>query len=510
MRYSFKNILFTALVILLFALPYFSYKRINQLGEAYNWVEHTHLVKMKLQDLLLSVVNCETWQRGYLLTSEESFLGPCNESKPKITQLFREIDSLSKDNPAVLKRVHEMRAVVDRRLAILKETIELKKYPDKQEEFQQSILEGQRMMDIFRSQIAEITKVQDDLLNERIHQKEEDAYLTPILILIITTVTLIILIFSFLKIRQDSRRLYKLNKNLHDRDLELSARNQQLADSSILLQEALQGTRDASLKLEEANMELANKNMELEAMNKELSSFSYVASHDLKEPLRKIQTFANRMLDKEKDSLNESTKEYLDRIMNACSRMQKLIDALLDFSRTTNSQVVFVPTDLNKTLADVKIVFRDIMEEKNAEITHDPLPEINAIPIQMHQLFLNLIGNSLKYSKPGLAPKISIAVEHVDHFDSPGGQMKGKWLKLVFRDNGIGFSQEYEHKIFELFQRLHGKSEYEGTGIGLAICKKIATTHKGHISAKSEPDNGSEFTVLISEELKTTSQESPH
>jgi len=252
-----------------------------------------------------------------------------------------------------------------------------------------------------------------------------------------------------------------------------------------------------------ASKQLITKNLELENANAELASFSYVASHDLQEPLRKIQGFSKRIIDKEAENLSDTAKDYFNRINAAAKRMQNLIESLLSFSRTNLSEVIFEKTDLNKTLLEVQTALNELITQKNAVIESQILPSLNAVPVQMHQLFLNLIGNSLKYSKPEVAPHIQITAEKVTINEITGQvELYGEFWKIVISDNGIGFEQQYENKIFELFQRLHGKTEYEGTGIGLAICKKIVQAHNGTITATGQPGIGSTFTFFLSDNYK--------
>jgi signal transduction histidine kinase len=251
-----------------------------------------------------------------------------------------------------------------------------------------------------------------------------------------------------------------------------------------------------------ASLSLEQQNIELEATNKELLAFNYVASHDLQEPLRKIQTFISRLSDKENDSLSDSGKEYIERIHSSVHRMRILIDDLLQYSRANKTEKIFEKVSLNDLLENAKFDLAQSVEEKHAIIKSETLPIMTVIPFQIQQLFINLIGNSLKYSKENTIPKIKVSCKEVIALEEKliPKNTKDKFLKITFEDNGIGFEQEYAEKIFVLFNRLHNKNEYAGTGIGLAICKKIVENHKGYIFAQGKPNVGSIFTIYLSED----------
>jgi PAS domain S-box-containing protein len=257
-------------------------------------------------------------------------------------------------------------------------------------------------------------------------------------------------------------------------------------------------TRDIT-ELVNATITLRKKNEELERSNQELLSFSYVASHDLKEPLRKIQSFSSLIMEKERGKLSETTADYFNRIISASARMQKLIESLLEYSRMGTAELRFESVDLNEILEDVKSTLKEIIEQKNAVIENSGLPVFKAVPVQMQQLFLNLVSNSLKYSRTEAPPLIKLSAERIKSTDmiSNGAFPFTEYWKINVADNGIGFEQKNEHKIFELFHRLHGKMEYGGTGIGLAICKRIVQNHEGIITAHGKPGEGSEFIVCL-------------
>lgn len=250
--------------------------------------------------------------------------------------------------------------------------------------------------------------------------------------------------------------------------------------------------RLASLKMEE-------RNAELERSNQELASFNHVASHDLQEPLRKIQTFISRFSDEDKNLISDTGKSYLQKIEDSASRMRILIDDLLTFSRTNKSEKVFNSVNLNAILENTKQELSQVMVDKNAKIISDDLPEVKAISFQMQQLFTNLIGNSLKYSKENVAPEITIKCEIINASQYPILKIDSdsKYYKISFSDNGMGFDQQYAEKIFVLFSRLHPINNFPGTGIGLTICKKIAENHKGFIFADAVPNQGATFTLFL-------------
>jgi light-regulated signal transduction histidine kinase (bacteriophytochrome) len=243
--------------------------------------------------------------------------------------------------------------------------------------------------------------------------------------------------------------------------------------------------------------ELMTKNTELELMNEELSSFSFVASHDLQEPLRKIQSFSSRIL--ELETFSEKTEDYFKRIIAAGERMQNLINDLLSFSRTNTMELDFFPCDLNHILKEAKNFHVESIQEKNAIIESEVLPIVNGINVLFSQLFSNLIGNSIKYSQLGNPPHIKITSKLMQgkNVDLANVMREKEYYCITFADNGIGFQQEYAEKIFKLFQRLHRKEDFSGTGIGLTICKKIVTRLNGFITAKGEPNVGAIFKVYF-------------
>lgn len=246
--------------------------------------------------------------------------------------------------------------------------------------------------------------------------------------------------------------------------------------------------------LEKLNLTLNEKNTHLEDSNKELSAFGYVVSHDLQEPLRKIKLFGDLLLEKENEKLSEEGKMLLGRIINSSGRMQKLINDLLSFSRTQTGDKTFESVDLNSVIDGINTFYEESVNRKKPVITRAELPVISGIAFQVQQLFENIVSNSVKYSKEGKEIKIDISAEETED-ETIHGIIK--YYKISVADNGIGFEQKYAAKIFEIFQRLHGKAEYSGTGIGLSICKKIIENHSGRIEATGVPQEGARFDIYF-------------
>lgn len=252
-------------------------------------------------------------------------------------------------------------------------------------------------------------------------------------------------------------------------------------------------------EVRERTKELAIKNEALEKMNAELKSFAYVSSHDLQEPLRKIRIFAERIIETEIGKLSDTGKDYFRRIERSASTMQTLINDLLSYSRTSNAERVMETVSMNKIMEEAKDQFREEMEEKKAIIHSDDLGMAYIIPFQFKQLLINLISNSLKFSKAGQPPVITLTHEIVKGNMIPNSLALPQlnYHHLTFSDNGIGFDNQYRERIFEIFQRLNSKERFNGTGIGLAIVKKIVSNHNGFIEATSERDKGATFNIWL-------------
>ncbi|MBZ0306578.1 MAG: HAMP domain-containing protein, partial [Anaerolineae bacterium] len=261
----------------------------------------------------------------------------------------------------------------------------------------------------------------------------------------------------------------------------VSDRTAQLREANETLQQEIETRQRVEQELQ--------KNAEyLKASNQALESFAYTASHDLQEPLRKIQTFSSRLLDKYGDTLGED--DYLRRIQSASSRMQQLIQDLLMYSQVSSENKPFQPINLNRIIEEIQSDLETQIERTGGSLQVASLPTIQGDSTQIQLLFQNLIHNALKYHRPGVPPEVKIYAT-----ENQNNSHRVHQIHIV--DNGIGFEEKYTERIFSLFERLHGRSEYEGTGVGLAICRKIVEKHNGSIQAASQPGTGSQFIVTL-------------
>ena len=314
------------------------------------------------------------------------------------------------------------------------------------------------------------------------------------------------LIFQNGEKEKRAEELIIANKELvfQNEEKEKRAEELRIANKELAFQNDEKEKRAAELII--ANKELAFQNEEKEKRaaeliiaNKELLAFTYISSHDLQEPLRKIQTFAMIILENEHDNLSENGKHNFLRMQLAAGRMQLLIEDLLAFSRISTTDHKFEKADLNVIIEEIKADLKDTIQEKHAVVEAVDMCPANIIPFQFRQLMYNLISNALKFSQPDVSPHITISSNIVkgNKLNSLKLSSEKKYCHIVVSDNGIGFEPEFSERIFEVFQKLHSKEVYAGTGIGLAIVKKIVENHNGTITATSKLNEGATFDIYI-------------
>lgn len=583
----FYKILFVLSLSVLIFISSVTYKHVKTLSNSTNSVIHSYQVSLELEQLISCLKDAETGIRGYVITRDSTFLAPYIGSREKINNSFIKLKRLTEKNKTQKENLSMLYVLMNKRFNNFNYTLEHNIGFELNEEknFDKNFILGKVIMDSIRNQINEMISLEKAYLKTKNENYTYQIFLTPIFVVLIISITLFLIILSFIKINGDVKKLQNANDKLlfskessdlseylsnnsswiwnldtnkrsfsdnqyrilgcepqsfdptvenhmkfyHPDDVEavkevvnkimttgefetfnyriirhdngeiryLKSFGKLILDS--LGQRNLVGTTSDITEQRLASLKMEERNAELERSNQELASFNHVASHDLQEPLRKIQTFISRFSDEDKNLISDTGKSYLQKIEDSASRMRILIDDLLTFSRTNKSEKVFNSVNLNAILENSKQELSQVMVDKNAKIISDNLPEVKAISFQMQQLFTNLIGNSLKYSKENVAPKIAIKCEIIYASQYPILKIDSdsKYYKISFSDNGMGFDQQYAEKIFVLFSRLHPINNFPGTGIGLTICKKIAENHKGFIFADAVPNQGATFTLFL-------------
>ncbi|SHM12253.1 CHASE3 domain-containing protein [Flavobacterium xanthum] len=580
----FLKIIFIVSVAIIFFIGGITFKHITVLKKSSAWVSNSYEVNIELECLISYIKDAETGQRGYLLSKDESFLTPYNNSKKLVKQSFKRVSILTANSRTQQSNLKKLLYFINKKQNYLSKTLylhELGMYDEKT--FKNNLIIEKKTMDSIRLKIEDMISTQKTLLQNRQQDYEATMNYTPLLIYLTLIVTLILITIAFIKMNRDLVLLRKTINTLSVANeannlaeivggfgswhLNLETNQYTFSDNEYRLigcdPQSFEATRATFLKfvhpddLEFVKQNTSNilndndlppftyriirkdneiryfrslgrivniasgnktfigttsdvteevyaknlveeRNRELESSNKELTAFNYIASHDLQEPLRKIEIFMSRLVSKDYANLSLAGQQYVASIQSSANRMRVLIKDLLHFSRINKAEKIFEEADLNYLLETAKHELAPTIEEKKALIKSNELPTLNVIPFQIQQLFINLISNSLKYSKENSIPTIEINCEMIDAHEAeilPDNNIK--YYKITFKDNGIGFEQEYAAKIFILFNRLHNKNEYQGTGIGLAICQKIVENHKGFIVAKGELNVGSTFTVYL-------------
>lgn len=285
--------------------------------------------------------------------------------------------------------------------------------------------------------------------------------------------------------------------DLYRKNRQLLAQEQRLVAINKSLEMEIKERKASEEKVKHLNRQLLENIASLEQANKDLDRFAFMASHDLQEPLRKIRMFSDRLALRYNEMMDDDGKTNIQRIHKAAERMQNLITDILTFSKISVDAPNFVNCDMNALLDEVLVDLDEEVKAKNGRISIEKLPVLSVNPSLMKPLFHNLIGNALKYSKKDTPPMVKITSEISGQVNGKANGESIKYCRIFIQDNGIGFDQKYAEEIFGMFKRLHHNSEFQGTGIGLALCKKIVEQHKGYISARSKLNEGSTFIISL-------------
>lgn len=461
-------------VLLIGVNTYVARSTVLELSQLQSNIQNTGDVIMALDELHISLLTVESGQRGYLLLQQAQGLEHYRRALSRIDEYLLRARSLESDVSGQQALIAQTADLIDLMLIELKQSVDRAAQKDFRAVNEMlatgaSVSLYSQINGLF-NRIATAENDHRNALSTSLARVTAESR-TSFAISLITSLLLVIGIFF----------LARLNINFQkQREHEIEVQNTAL-----------------TLAVDERTQELSIYSDELKRSNRELEDFAFVASHDLQEPLRKIQTFGDRLLTQYSDNLGEKGKDYLTRMESAAVRMSQLISDLLDFSRITTRGKPFQMVDLNLLIEECLEDLSVKIDEKNARIRISKLPMIEADPSQMRQLFTNLLLNALKFSLPSTATKITItaaAIEQPEVIHLP--DLEG-WYKITVTDNGIGFEQDYAAKIFAPFQRLHSTKDYQGTGIGLSICRRIVERHNGEIHAVSALNEGAKFIVTL-------------
>ncbi|WP_395339178.1 sensor histidine kinase [Ningiella sp. W23] len=463
-------------IILIGANTYISSSTVNELRALQQDVRNTGDIRAVLSRLYIDFLTVETRENGYLLEMSQGALREFNSALDKAQNSLKKLTDIQSDlnNQKIL--IDQVAKLINNELNALQGSIDKAQASEQQDDEMGKNLLGRlpnqhqryaKIRELFETISANEEAYRTQLSTEL--QKVVAESRTTLIISLITSILLVVGIFFLARMNIQFQR---------KREREIEEQN-----------------ADLFFAVEERTRELSIYSEELKRSNRELEDFAFVASHDLQEPLRKIQTFGDRLQTQFKEQLGDKGSDYLKRMQKAAIRMSKLINDLLEFSRVSSRGKAFTKTDLNSIVKDCQEDLSLVIEEKQAKLDYECLPEVDADPLQMQQLFYNLVANALKFSHAERNPIIEITVKAGAQPADINQRNLENWVRIIVKDNGIGFEQNYADKIFAPFQRLHSRNEYEGTGIGLSVCRRIVERHNGRITAQSEAGEGSEFII---------------
>lgn len=451
MTSKFFTPIFILAICVLLIISTFAYRSTIALDRTQEQITRSYQIKSELNHLYAKLKEAESSQWQYMLTDENDFLKPYEEGRGKIDKIIKRLELYAQSSPEQAERLSDLKWSINAALYSLEDGLAIDQEKKVSKELlTKKISDSSVLLGSVKELIGEMVKDEDYHIREYRLQNIKESSFTPFGSLLLILFALLALVLFYYQVNEDFVQLQRINT-------------------------------------------------ELESTNEELNSFNHITSHDLQEPLRKIETFISRLDEKEKQKLSDNGKVYLEKINSSARNMRRLIKDLLLFSQTNSTERELEIVELQSILNDVQTELEEELQSKNGEIIiKSELPEVKAIPFQLKQLLLNLIGNSIKYAKSDVAPVIEVSHSIIDPDKHLQKFLKGKhYHKISIADNGIGFDQQYAHKIFELFERLHQKNDYSGSGIGLAICKKIVENHEGSITAEGKPGVGSTFHIYL-------------
>jgi len=473
-----------------------SYLNLRRLHEHNQWVSHTHEILTELKQLEAVVLEAESGMRGYLLSGDEGHLRLVEQGPQTVSDSLNRMRRQTADNPEKAAILRDLTQRVETRMALVRGFVDTAKREGLdagRDRVAQG--EGKAAMEALRAQALAMERSEERLLGAR-EAEASIVYWTAVISSVISgALGLLLAAVGFVLAQREVTARAQESKDLEVANEQLE---QRVRERTAAISDANEQLREEIAEREQAEKKVRLFAEELQRSNRELEQFAAVASHDLQEPLRKIQAFGDRLQNVVRGELNEKAQDYLDRMLASAGRMRTLIDGLLQYARVATRHQPAAAVDLGQVARDVVSDLEGRLQQSQGRVEINGLPTVTADPLQMRQLLQNLIGNALKFHRPGVPPEVRISgqVSPAPLAASDDTQL-GLQCELVVEDNGVGFEPVYKDRIFELFQRLHGRDEFEGTGMGLAICKKIVERHGGKITAVGTPGAGSRFHVTL-------------
>ncbi|MGH8613956.1 MAG: sensor histidine kinase [Gammaproteobacteria bacterium] len=476
-------------LVLLLVNAVVSYRAARNLIDGGASVAHTHEVLTELEATLLTMADAESGQRGFLITGATGHLKPYEAAIARIEEHVARLKQLMADDPEQQRRMARLESHIAERLSILKTGLSLRRERGFEAARKWTLTGGgEEAMERVRTLIEEMKGEEVTLLSRRLQESRRSGREALVALAIGALLSVVLVGFAYYLFQRDMRERESAAGALraaHDElERRVEERTKQLAQEVALHKQAEENLRALGV--------------ELERSNRELQDFASIASHDLQEPLRKIQAFGDRLKARYGEALEAQGRDYLDRMQNAARRMHDFINDLLTLSRVTTKARPFVPVALEEVAREVVSDLDARIEETGGRVEVDTLPTIEADPLQMRQLLQNLIDNALKFHRPEEPPFVQVRGTLIERAQLAGEETAdSRFCEIAVQDNGIGIDEDYLDKVFIPFQRLHGRGEYEGTGMGLAVCRKIVERHGGCIMATSTPNEGTTFWVTL-------------
>jgi signal transduction histidine kinase len=451
-------------MVILLVIAGMLYIQVNDLVEANSLVTHTNEVQVKLAEVLTYAKDAETAQRGYLLTKDSLFLQPYPTAFINANDRLNRLRELTNDSKVQKANLEKLDSLMQIRFDLVNTTIKTFSSDTSKFDKRQTLLREKYLMDSIRRHVNKMSLIEDRQLGGRLNEQRWHALVAPVVTVVLIFITLGVLGLAYYRIILDLRR-----------------------------------SENFLLQLQSLNKELTEKNRQLQQTNEEIDSFNYISSHDLQEPVRKIRTFISMIEETESNNVSEKTRHLFQRMELSAIRIQELLHDLLSYSQVSKPDQTFSELNLNPVFEKVKTKFEEKLLAADAQIQHKDLPTLNGNAFQLELVFDQLMSNALKYKKQDTRPEITVTCEmvHKSQLKDQPDLIADLYHKITFSDNGIGFDQVYESKIFELFTQLNPNKEIPGTGIGLTICKKVVQNHNGFIKVESQPGDGTTFYIYL-------------